>query len=218
MLKPTNFQSKSATTLNGALSAGAASVILTSGTDWDSTGRSVIETAKGAIDFFDHTAKASNTLTVSAASGAETVSMAHASSERVEKLYALPTDYSKVQKLYVNTSRYDYERFDGFPSSGMFSTYGGYLMLPRGIGEQDCTLLYFRKGNAIDELADETNIPSEFSRYAIEKLKAHIYMVRRKREDVEPSFALANECLQYALSMDSQQTSNSELSRIPLPY
>lgn len=218
MLKPTNFQSKSATTLNGAVSAGAASVILTSGTDWDSTGRSVIETSKGALDFFDHTAKATHTLTVSAATGAETVSMAHATSERVEKLYALPSDYSKVQKLYMNSVLYRYERLDGFPASGSFSTYGGYLMLPRGIGEQDGTLYYFQKGNTIDELADETNIPTEFSRYAIEKLKAHIYMVRRKRVDVETSLTLAEQALQYALTMDSQQQSNSELSRIPLPY
>ena len=201
-----------------AISAGAASVILTDGTDWDSTGRSVIETASGALDFVDHTAKASNTLTVSVATGAETVNIDHADSERVEKLYALPTDYSKVQKLYVNSVLYRYERLDGFPSSGTFSTYGGYLMLPRGIGEQDGTLYYFKKGNTIDELEDETNIPTEFSRYAIEKLKAHIYMVRRKRGDVETALTLAEQCLQYALSMDGQQQSNSELSRIPLPY
>lgn len=218
MLKTSAFQSKDATTLNGAVSAGAASVILTSGTNWDSTGRSVIESAKGSLDFFDHTAKSTATLTVSSASGAETVSMDHATSERVEKLYPLATDYSKAQKLYVNSVLYRYERLDGFPQPGMFSTYGGYILLPRGIGNQECTLYYFKKGNTITALADETNIPSDLSRYAIEKLKAHIYMVRRKREDVASSLELAQEALQYALSMDSQQISNSELSRIPLPY
>lgn len=187
MQKVTNFQSKGATTLNGAVSAGAASVILTSGTDWDSTGRSVIETAKGALDFVDHSAKATNTLTVSSATGAETVSIDHATSERVEKLYALPSDYSKVQKLYANSVLYRYERLDGFPSSGMFSTYGGYILLPRGIGTQDCTLYYFKKGSTIDELADTLDIPTEYSRYAIESLKAHIYMIRRKRSDIEMS-------------------------------
>lgn len=218
MLKTTNFQSKDSTTLNGAVSSGAASVVLTSGTNWDSTGRSVIETSKGALDFFDHTAKSTHTLTVSAVSGAETVSMDHATSERVEKLYALPSDYSKAQKLYVNSVLYRYERLDGFPSSGMFSTYGGYILLPRGIGNQDCTLYYFKKGATISALTSDTNIPSELSRYAIEKLKAHIYLIRRKREDVGTAMTLAQEALQYALSMDSQQTSNSELSRIPLPY
>jgi len=218
MLKVTSFSTKNATTLNGALSAGAASVVLTSGTDWDSTGRSVIETSGGALDFFDHTAKSTHTLTVSAVSGAETISMAHATSERVEKMPPLPSDYSKVQKLYVNSVLYRYERLDGFPSAGKFSTYGGYVLMPRGIGSQDCTLYYFAKGSTVDELSDSTNIPTEFSRYAIEKLKAHIYLIRRKREDVQTALSLAEECLQYALSMDSEQQSNSELSRIPLPY
>lgn len=218
MQKVTNFNSKDATTLNGAVASGAASVILTSGTDWDSTGRSVIETSKGALDFFDHTAKSTHTLTVSAVTGAETVSMAHATSERVEKLYALPSDYSKAKTLHVNSVLYRYERLDGFPASGGFTTYGAYILLPRGIGAQDCTLNFFKKGDTIDELTDSTNIPTEFSRYAIEKLKAHIYLIRRKRSDVQTSLTLAEECLSYALAMDTDQQSNSELSRIPLPY
>ena len=218
MLKVTSFASKAATTLNGTVASGAASVILTSGTDWDATGRSVIATAKGALDFFDHTAKSTHTLTVSAVAGAETVSMDHATSSSVEKLYAIPSDYSKVQKLFANSVRYDYERLDGFPASGAFTTYGGYILLPRGIGTQDCTLYYYSRGNTITALTDMTNIPTEFSRYPIEKLKAHIYLIRRKRSDVETAEALARQCLNYALAMDSQQQSNSESSRIPLPY
>lgn len=216
MQKITSFTTKAATTLNGAISSGAASVVLTSGTDWDSTGRSVIETSKGTLDFFDHTAKSTHTLTVSTATGAETVSMDHATSERVEKLYALPSDYSRMKYLYVNSVLYPYERLDGFPRG--YSTYGAYILLPRGIGAQECTLNYFKKGATIDELTDTTDIPSEFSRYAVEKLKAHIYLIRRKRNDVKPSLDLAEEALQYAFAMDSQQTSNSELTRIPLPY
>lgn len=218
MLKTTAIATKAATTLNGALPAGAGSVILTSGTDWDSTGRSVIETAGGSLDFFDHTAKSTHTLTVSAVSGAETISIAHATSERVEKLYPLPSEYSKAQKLYVGTSLYRYERLSGFPDTGMFSTYGGYLLFPRGIGAQESTLYYFKKGDTLTAITDSTNIPTEFSRYAIEKLKAHIYLIRRKRSDVQTALTLAEESLQYALSMDTDQISNSELSRIPLPY
>lgn len=92
------------------------------------------------------------------------------------------------------------------------------MLFPRGIGAQSCTLIYLAKGNTIDELTDETNIPTEFSRYGIEKLKAHIYLIRRKREDVKASLDLAEECLQYSLSQDSQPVSNSEMTRIPLPY
>lgn len=218
MRKLTNFQTKDATTLASPVAAGAATYVLTSGTDFDTTGRSVIETSKGALDFVDHTGKSTNTLTVSAATGAETISMAHVSSERVEKLYALPSDYSKARQLVVNTLPYRYERLDGFPPAGSFTTYGAYILLPRGIGQQDCTLYYEAKSSTIDELTDSTNIPVDYSRWAIEKMKAHIYLVRRKREDVKPALDLAEECLQYALSMDTEQISNSESSRIPLPY
>lgn len=216
MQKITNFQSKASTTLNGAISSGAATLILTSASDFDSSGRIVIETSKNALDFVDYESKASNTLTVSTATGAETVNMAHTTLSRVEKMYALPSDYSKTKYLYVNSVDYPYERLDGWPTG--FTTYGGYILLPRGIGAQDCTLSYFKKGATIDELTDTTNIPSEFSRYAIERLKAHIYLIRRKREDVQTALTLAQECLEYALSHDSQQISNSESSRIPLPY
>lgn len=218
MRKVTSFASKAATTLNGAVSAGAASVVLTSGTDFDSSGRIIIEASNGAFDFVDYSSKATHTLTCSLATGAETVSIDHATLERVEKLYALPSDYSKARELYVNSVLYRYQHMDGFPTSGYFTTYGGYILLPRGIGAQSCTLIYLAKGTSITALADTTNIPSEFSRYAIEKLKAHIYMIRRKREDVKMSLDLAEECLQYALSQDSQPISNSEMTRIPLPY
>jgi hypothetical protein len=214
----TNFQTKSHTNLNGAVAAGDASFVLTSGADWDSTGRSVIETAKGALDFVDHSSKATHTMTVSTATGAETLSMAHATGERVEKLPPLPSDYSKARVLYVNSTIYDYERLDQFPDSGHFTTYGPYILMPRGLGAQDCTLYYEKKGNTISGLTSETNIPSELSQYAVEKLKAYIYLVRRKRGDVQTALALAEDGLQYAFSMDSQQTSNSEFTRIPLPY
>lgn len=218
MRKVTNFQTKAHTTLNGALSAGAASVVLTSGTDFDSSGRIVIETSKGALDFVDYSSKSTNTLTVSNATGADPVSISHSTSSRVEKLYPLEADFSKARMLYVNSTLYRYQRIDNFPEAGHFTTWGSYAFLPRGIGAQDCTLYYEKKGATIDERADTTDIPTEFSRYAIEKLKAHIFIIRRKRGDVSTALQLAEECLNYALTMDSQQVSNSEYTRIPLPY
>jgi len=216
MQKLTNFKSVQSTTLNGAISAGDATLILTDASDFDSSGRIVIETSKNALDFVDYESKATHTLTVSTTTGAETINIAHTTLSRVEKLYALPSDYSKVKYLYINQVVYPYERLDGWPSG--FTTYSGFILLPRGIGSQDCTLSYFKKGATITALTDTTNIPSEHSRYAIEKLKAHIYLIRRKREDVQTSLTLAQEALEYALSHDSQQISNSEMSRIPLPY
>ena len=211
-----NFKSVAHTTLNGATSANAATFVLTSASDFDSSGRVAIETSKNAIDFVDYSSKSTNTLTVSTATGAETLEIAHSSGDRVEKMYALPSDYSKAKYLYINGVQYDYERLDGWPIG--FTTYGNYTLLPRGIGACDCTLSYFKKGTTIDKLTGTTDIPSIFERWAVEKLKAHIYLIRRKRADVPTALQLAQEALSYAIAHDSQQISNSEASRLELPY
>lgn len=218
MKKITSFATKAATSLNGAVSSGASSVVLSDSSTYSSAGRIIIENSAGAFDFVDYTANVANTLTVSSATGAETVNIAHVTGERVESLIALPIDYSKANIVYINSIEYDYEQCEGFPNSLGYTTYGGYLLFPRGIGVQSGTLIYFARGNTISTLTDVTNIPSEFSRYAIEELKAHIYMIRRKREDIQFSLQLAEQDLQYAFSQDSQPISNSERSRIPLPY
>lgn len=72
----------SATTLNGAVSAGATSVVLTSAAGFPNSGRARIMDAGGTIDSFTYTAKSTNTLTGVPASGADAVG-AHLTAERV---------------------------------------------------------------------------------------------------------------------------------------
>lgn len=211
-----NFKSVPHTSIDGPSLANAATFAVNSATNLDTSGRLAIETSKNAIDFVDYESKSSNTITVSTATGAETMEIAHADGDRVEKMYPLPSDYSKAKFLYVNGIPYDYERLDAWPDG--FTTYGNYMLLRRGIGSCDCTLSYFKKGNTISALSDTTDIPSIFERWAVERLKAHIYLIRRKRSDVPTALQLAQESLAYALAHDSQQVSSSESTRIPLPY
>jgi len=218
MRKATNFQSIQHTTLDGAILAAAADLTLASVTGLDATGRIVIETAKGALDFVDYSSIATNTLTVSIATGAETVNMGHADGEHVEKLYALPSDYSKTRVLYVNTVSYYYERSDRYPDSGRFTTYGAFLMLPRGVGAQDCTLWYEKKPATITALSSVTDIPTTYQRYAVEMLKAHIHGIRRKRQDIGTAMQLADQKLIEALDMDIQDVAQGYSTGIPLPY
>jgi hypothetical protein len=218
LAKPYPFLTKAATTLNGALAAGADTVTLTSASDFDSAGKFVIERASGMLEFVDNESKLVNVLTVSTSTGADTVQIAHLTGEKVEKLYALPSDYSKFAWLYVNSVVYPYQKLDQFPPGGYFTIYDSFILMPKQIGAQDCTLYYFRKADVINAMANATNIPTEFSRFAIEKLKAHIYLVRRKRSDIQTALNLAEEELQKAFTMDSQTQSNSEYTRIPLPY
>jgi len=213
MRKVTNFLTKGQTTLNGAVTAGAATFVLTSGTDFDSSGRVVIYDT--SLNFVDYSSKATHTLTVG---GGNAINIAWATGTKVEKLYALPSDYSKARELLVNSYPYRYERLDSFPSGGQYTTFGAYILMPQQIGAQTCTLYYEKKGATIDELTDTSDVPSDYARVIIEKLKAHIYLIRRQRYDVQTALTLSEEALQYALSMDTQQISNSERTRMPLPY
>lgn len=210
MRKTHNFRTVTDNRLSAAISAGAATFTLTSASDFDSDGRVVIETNRGAMDFVDYSSKASNTLTVSTASGAETVSMSH-STDRVHKLYKAPTDFGRVHELWINTVPFDYEKFNvGFPRPKRFTIYGDYFLMPRGMYVADATLLYEKKHNDITTLTSETNIPREFQRFAIEYTLAHLFMIRRKREDMPTAREMADIELQKALMFDStQSTSNS---------
>lgn len=218
MRKNTVFKTYANTTLNGAISAGAATLILTSGTNFDSAGRIVIETSGNALDFVDYESKSTHTLTVSTTTGAETVSVAHTDGSRVEKMYALPSDYGKTRRMYVNSTEYTYAPLDWYPRIGNYSTYGAYFLMPRGLGANDVTLYYEKKSATITATSDATDIPTVFQRWAIEKLKAHIFAIRKKRADIALCLQLAEQELASALDFDAQEVSNSELTAIPLPY
>jgi hypothetical protein len=212
MKKSGGFNTVSNNSLSVAIAAGASTFALTSASNWDNTGRSVMETARGALDFVDHMNKSSNTLTVSTATGAETVSLAH-STDRVHKLYSAPSDFGRVHNLWVNTLEFRYEKFNGvFPRTRSFSLYGDFFFMPRGMYAADITLLYEKKHAAITALTSPTNIPREFQRWAIESTLAHLFMIRRKRADMPTAMELAELALQKALLFDATQWSSNSIS------
>lgn len=212
MRKTDNFRTVSHNSLSAAISAGSATFTLNSATNWDTSGRSIIETNKGALDFVDHTNKSSNTLTVSTVTGAETVSFSHAT-DRVHKLYPVPTGFNRVHKLWVNNVPFKFVKFDGlFPIPCNFTTYGGYFLFPRGMYNADVTVLYERKPTVVTSLTTETDIPREFLRYAVEMTLHHVYGIRRKRADAPTSLALAQIALEKALMYDSTDSSSNHIS------
>ena len=208
--KTTAFKTYTHSSLSAAISSGAATFTLASATNFDNSGRSVIETNRGALDFVDHSSKATNTLTVSTASGAETVSLDHAT-DKVHKLYATPSDYGRVHELWVNTREFRYRKFNGvFPPVGSFSTYGNFFFMPRGVSSSDVTVHYEQKHNNVSLLTSETNIPREFQRWAVLYTLHHLFFVRRKRADMPTVLQLAEIELEKALQFDAtQSTSNS---------
>lgn len=212
MKKTSNFSIHVHDSLNGALSAGAANVVLSSATNFDTNGRIAIETARGALDFVDYLVKSSNTLPVSTADGAENVSMAHASGNWVHKLYPVPSDFGRSHKLWVNRVPYDEEPFSGmFPRNKYFSLYGQYILLPRGTYTSDGTLLYEKAPTNITAVGTTTNIPRRFLRWAVYATLFHLYNVRRKRGDLKTTFEMMEIELKKALNYDKISSSSTQI-------
>lgn len=200
------------TTLSADVAAGAASFALSSATNWDSTGRSAIETTRNALDIVDHVSKASSTLTVSTATGAETVSIRHVSGNRVHKMYPLASDFARMHQLWVNSVPYQPEPFAlQFPRYQRYAIYGSYILLPRGMPTADASYLYEKAPSEITELTSETNIPRRFLRWAVNMTLHHLFTVRRKRGDTLPALQLAEMELQKAINYDSVQSSSTQI-------
>lgn len=217
MKKTSAFKTYPKTTLNGIVLAGAASMTLTSSTNWDTSGKSVIETVKNALDFVDHENNAANVLTVSTATGADVVSMAHASGEKIHKLYPLPTDFAKMLEdgFRINDIPYDYCQCRGFPIHRKYTVYRGYVLLPRGEQNSDVTLWYERTQTAITARTGDgstTDIPDKALRWAIEMTLFHLFKIRRKRGDLQTTDQLAERYLDEFLAYDSMFSENNSMT------
>jgi len=179
--------------------------------NFEDSGRSVIETNKGAMDFVDHESKAANVLTVSTTSGAEVISIDHAT-DRVHQMYATPSDYGRIHRLWVGAQPFDFEKFNlAFPRYRRFTTYGGYFLFPRGMYQADVSFLYEKKHRNITALDSPTDIPREFLRYAIEMTLTHVFMIKRKRADMPTSMQLAQIALEKALMFDATESSSNSI-------
>lgn len=212
MKKTTNFSIYVHNSLSAAAAAGAATFALSSATNFDSSGRVVIETNRGALDFVDYSSKSSNTLTVSTTSGDETISMAHASGDWVHKLYPTPSDFGRVHQFWVNQVPYFEQKLTGmFPGYNRFMLYGQYILLPRGSYTADGTLLYEKAPDTISAVGSTTNIPRRFLRWAIYATLFHLYQVRRKRGDLKTTYDMMQIELQKALQYDSIASSGSQI-------
>lgn len=204
------IQTKPKTTLNGAVSAGASTFTVTSAANLDSSGRVLIETTKGGLDFVDYSSIATATLTVSSP---ETILMAHADGEKVHKLYPLPSDFAKAKALrYGRGGEFEYQKVFGFPDWGHFTTHGAYVLMPNGEQNSDFTLFYEKQPTNLTALTGTTNIPNKALRWAVEMTLFHLFRIRRKRGDLQTTLELAEMYLQEFLDYDA--TFNSEDTRI----
>lgn len=210
-----HFKTYGATALNGAISSGASSLTVDSGTNFRSDGgQFYLLTTKGLLDFVSYTTKTGASIATTGA----TIEVDHTDGAWAELLYDLPSDFAKEKALTLSQVGYEYRKFEGLlPAGRSYTVYNGAMLFPKSIGAQDGTLVYDKQarnlntGNAADDQLLELNIPTDFIRYATEMLNAYIFMKRRKREDAEISKALAEETLRDALSYDVNSALNGGL-------
>lgn len=218
MKKTYLFNTFASTTLDGAVSAGASTYTLTSASSFPSSGRNAIKNSNNTLDIVDHSSKSTHTLTVSTSTNAETIDIAHSNLEAVHALYPIPSNFGRLQYLTVNNIPYTLVDYDGFPYGTEYSFVGGYILFAENIGVKDVSMTYFRKPTTIADIADITDVPSVHSRYVIEQLKAYIYGVRRKRNDLATALAQAEQALLSTVMYETTPLAFSQDTRIPLPY
>jgi hypothetical protein len=211
-----DFQTKNATALAEDVAVGETEIDVDDGTDFSSTGgKFYVLTSKGKVKFITYTTKASDTITCTAS----TVNITLDDGNYAELLYDLPSDFAKEKDLIINTGPgYEYQKYRGvLPSGRNYTVYNGSILLPKNIGEQDCTLVYDKKarnlntGDGEEDQLLEMNIPTDFIRYATESLNAYIFMKRKRREDAQISLQLAEQTLIDALSYDINSALNGGL-------
>ena len=199
----THFKTYADTTLNGAITTASTSVILTDASNFDSSGRIWAKTSNALYDFIDYTGKSSNTL-----SGATDIDVNHSSGETVGKLYALPSNYGKAVSLQVNGQEFLYTRQNIPPTGGQYTTRGAYILFPEGIGARDCTLVYGKAVTALTSTGQTLQVPTDFSRYLIEMLKAYIFQIDGQDERVPTCRAAANDILEQAMNYMTTTTTS----------
>lgn len=216
------FSAQSETALNGAVAAGADSLVVDDGTIFSSPepsssepGGLWIDNGEGDYDFITFEERSTHTL-----SSLTTVDIAHADAEVVGKIYLLPSDYGRPRVLKLSESQHldwiDGE-FESIPPAGYFHTKyltsqalaltgsgSNFLVLPRGLGEETLTLYYVKKPNTIANGNSYVDAPNGVARWAmIYKLMEYIFDTRGEDELADRAARKAEQKMKHFASMQS---------------
>lgn len=137
-------------------------------------------------DFVTYTGKSTNNLT-----GVTGIGFAHEDGDAVQKLYALPSNFSSFREsatygdgVLVEGTPYNY--MNGVPIPGYFSLYDDgttkYLVLPRGL-TGSASVLFNSAYNTIDDANDVVGVPERFKFFLIWHVVAMCYVGRDEAYD-----------------------------------
>jgi hypothetical protein len=169
---------------------------------------------KGSLDFVDYSALDATTkiATVSTATGAEVLDIDHASGDRVNLLYAIPSDMERMMALKVNSyPPFEQSNAFDFPVFGEYRQVDAYFMLPYNLQSSEVTLWYEKVGSVITDRNSTTNIPFDVLRWAVEMCLFHLFRIRRKREDIQLTQQLIDEYIRDFLTKDQILSTETQM-------
>lgn len=191
--------------LNGAITTASTSIILDSGTDFDTSGAIVIWDDQP--DIVEHTGKSSNTL-----SGATGIDVDHADDTAVQKLYALPSNFASFRTtdeapegVMVGSDPYLFT--SGRPEAFKYATYDNgtttFLWMPRNL-TGSVKVFYNKKSTTIDETTDTVDVPVEYEQFLVYRVAANGHRVRAEEDRANYLDQKANEIM-----MEAQKEKNT---------
>lgn len=234
MDRETIIQTIAKTSLNGGISSGASSLILTSATGWTSPSNAVaggyIKNAKSIFDFFTY-----ETLTANTASVVANISQSHSSLEEVHKVYEVPTDFGYPRALYKQSVYLKYFRADHalrqVPAHPFYTIKylvgtnfsNRFVVFPWNIGAMDWNLQYQKSAINLDAVATDDKSATKLDlpyghgrRFYIEKMKAYIYEIIGNDSDSQIADAKAKDHIEKLLDEYGIEDMASDQSGIVL--
>ncbi len=216
------YLAKNLTTLNGPVAAGAISIDLTDGSDFDSpdtdAAAAFIRDNNWIFHFFTYEGRTTNNL-----SGVSTIDVDIATGMEVRKLFTLPSDYGRPRILKVNGREYKFvdSESDDVPNTGTYYTrfmtsangYSNfYLVLPLLIGAgQTVKMHYVKRPTIIDELTDRVDAPDGVARWAlIKKFEAFCWFHRGESELAAEADAAAEKFIKLFAAVQSGENASAD--------
>lgn len=205
--------------LNGAITTASATFLTTSTTKLTAGGGRV----SIQQDEIDYSSASGATATVSVVTGAKSIDVSHATGSRVDFLIPVPSDFGKPGEMLVGDASdpgrvpltlQDY-RERSWPAFPHYFVNDGYLYLPRNLAQTHAQLVYYKKAMKPGE-SDDLQTPRRWDNFVLWATMAECFestgdhanadLYYKKAGVITPSNPEPNGILQYAASLDADQT------------
>lgn len=209
------FKTVNKVALDGNVSAGANSILLTDATDYPDEEQGFwIKNSQEAFDTGAYTGKTTKTIT-----GVSEINSDWDSGDEVHRLYKLPADYGKTK--FLTEQSFPYDEVSEFPSPGQFAVIqigtSHFLWLDDSIGVVTVMLRYIKSFTLATDISESMQFPTEFDRFFIEMLNARFYRANgNPQSDIDRADREAANILTMRMGYDTR-SSNRRIRLLRTP-